>query len=41
MLDILSETGKLGVKSCNSPMASGVHLLEKAKHLRILRDIED
>ena len=26
MLDLLSETGKLGAKSCSSPMAPGVHL---------------
>ena len=26
MLDLLSKTGKLGVKSCNSPMVPGVHL---------------
>ena len=26
VLDLLSETGKLGSKPCSSPMASGVHL---------------
>ena len=26
MLDLLSETGKLGVKPCSSPMVPGVHL---------------
>ena len=26
MLDLLSETGKLGAKPCSSPMAPGVHL---------------
>ena len=38
MFDPLSETVKLGIKPYNSPMVLGVH---KAKHLRILRDIED
>ena len=27
VLDLLSETGKLGAKPCSSPMASGLHLL--------------
>ena len=36
MLDLLSETGKLGAKPCSSPMAPSVHLLEKASCLRIL-----
>ena len=26
VLDLLSETGKLGVKPCSSPMALGIHL---------------
>ena len=41
VLDLLSETGKLGVKPCSSPMVLGIHLLKKAKHLRIPRDIKD
>ena len=27
----LSETGKLGVKPCNSPMVSGLHLTRKGE----------
>ena len=41
VFDLLSETGKLGVKPCSSPMVPGVHLTREGKHLRILRDIED
>ena len=41
VFDLLFETGKLGVKPCSSPMVLEYTLLEKAKHLRILRDIED
>ena len=41
VLDLLSETGKLGAKPCSSPMASTYTLLEKASCLKILRDIED
>ena len=41
VLDLLSETGKLGVKPCSSPMAPGIHLTREGKLLRILRDIED
>ena len=41
MLDLLSETRKLGVKLSNFPMAIAYALLEKPKYLRILRDIED
>ena len=41
MLDLLSETGKLGAKPCSSLMASGIHLTREASCLRILRDIED
>ena len=29
MLDLLSETRKLGVKPCNFPMAPGVHLIRE------------
>ena len=31
MLDLLSETGKLGVKPCSSLMVSGVHLTREDK----------
>ena len=31
MFDLLSETGKLGVKSCGSPMVLGVHLTREDK----------
>ena len=31
MLDLLSKTGKLGVKPCNSPMVPGVHLTKEGK----------
>ena len=42
VFDLLSGIGKLGVKPCSSPMVPGLYeLLEKAKHLRILRDIEE
>ena len=41
VVDLLSETGKLGVQPCNFPMAPSYTLLEKVKHLRILRDIKD
>ena len=41
VFDLLSETGKLGAKPCNSPMALGVHLTREDNLLRILRDIED
>ena len=41
VLDILFDTEKLGVKPCSSPMVPSVHLTGEAKHLRILRDIED
>ena len=29
MLDLLSETGKLGAKPCSSPMALGIHLIRE------------
>ena len=42
VLDRLSETGKLGVKPCNSPMVTSVHLTREGETFdRILRDIED
>ena len=41
VLDLLFETGKLGVKPCNFLMAQPVHLTREGEHLRILRDIED
>ena len=41
MLDLLSKTGKLGVKPCSSPMVLGVHLTREDEHLMILRDLED
>ena len=41
VLDLLSETGKLGVMPCNFPMAPSVHLTREGEHLRILKDIED
>ena len=41
VLNLLSKTGKLGIKPCSSPMVPGAHLLKKAKHLRIPRDIGD
>ena len=31
MLDLLSETGKLGAKSCSSPMTPGLHLTREGK----------
>ena len=31
MLDLLSETGKLGAKPCSSPMALGVHLIREGE----------
>ena len=31
MLDLLSETGKLRVKPCSSPMVSGLHLTREGK----------
>ena len=31
MLDLLFETGKLGVKPCNFPMAPGVHLIREGE----------
>ena len=31
VLDLLSKTGKLGVKPCNFPMALGVHLTREAE----------
>ena len=38
VLDLLSETGKLGAKLCSSPMTPGVHLTREGELLRILRD---
>ena len=41
MLDLLSETGKLAAKSCQSLMAQNIHLTrEKTNCLKTLRDIE-
>ena len=31
VLDLLSETGKLGVKPCSSPMVPGIHLTREGK----------
>ena len=31
LIDLLSETGKLGVKPCSSPMVSGVHLTKEGE----------
>ena len=31
VLNLLSETGKLGVKPCSSPMVPGVHLLKEGE----------
>ena len=31
MIDILSKTGKLGVKSCSSPMVSSLHLTREGE----------
>ena len=31
VLDLLSETGKVGANSCSSPMASGVHLTKEGE----------
>ena len=31
VLDLLSETGKLGAKPCSSPMAPGVHLTREGE----------
>ena len=33
VLDLLSETKKLGVKPCSSPMVPSVHLTKEDKHL--------
>ena len=42
VFDLLSETGKFRVKPCSSPMVPGIYtLIEKVKHLKILRDIKD
>ena len=34
VLDLLSETKKLGEKPCSSPMVPSVHLIKEDKHLR-------
>ena len=34
MLDLLSETGKLGVKQCSSPMVLGVHLTKEGETVK-------
>ena len=31
VLDLLSKTGKLGVKPCSSPMVSGIHLTKEGE----------
>ena len=31
MLDLLSKTGKLGVKSCSSPMVPSIHLTREGE----------
>ena len=31
MLDLLSKTGKLGVRPCNSPMVPGIHLIREGE----------
>ena len=31
VLDLLSETGKVGAKSCSSPMAPGIHLTKEGE----------
>ena len=41
VLDLLSETGKLGAKPVVPPWLRVYILLEKASCLKILRDIED
>ena len=42
MPNLLFETGKLGVKSCNSPMVSGIHLTKECETFEdFQRDIED
>ena len=40
VLDLLSETRKLGVKPCSTPMAPNVQLT-KENHSKTLRDIKD
>ena len=32
VFDILSNTGKLGVKPCNSPMVPGIHLTREGEN---------
>ena len=35
MLDLLSKTGKLGVKPCSSPMVPSVHLTRKGETFEV------
>ena len=41
MLDLLSETGKLGAKPCSIPMTHNCRSLRKETYLKTLRGIED
>ena len=41
VLDLLSKTGKLGVKPCSIPMAPNVQLTKEGKYSKILKDTED
>ena len=41
VLDLLSETGKLGAKACSSPMAQSLHLIREGELFGTLRNIED
>ena len=41
VLDLLSETGKLGAKPCSSPMAQSLHLIREGELFGTLRNIED
>ena len=40
VLDMLSKTGKLDAKPCNTPMTPNIQL-RKENYLKILRDTED
>ena len=41
VLDLLSKTGKLGIKPCSSPMVPSIHLSREGENFEDLRDIED
>ena len=41
VLDLLFETGKLGVKPCSSSMVSSVYLTREDETFEVMRDIEN